>query len=203
MVQNMKGNYLSALLKSNKTIFTYQDIALIWREEASPATLVRINYYIKKGELIKLRKGIYAKNKQYDKLELATRIFTPSYVSFETVLVREGLIFQIYESIFVASYLTREITIDGQVYSFRKVKDPILTYPLGVNHENNRSLASKERAFLDTLYAHKDYHFDHLQVLDWEKVFDILPVYENKRMENRVKWIFEMIQKENGKNDAA
>ena len=47
----MKGDYLSALLKSEKTIFTYKDIALFWREEASPTTLVRINYYIKKGEL--------------------------------------------------------------------------------------------------------------------------------------------------------
>jgi predicted transcriptional regulator of viral defense system len=201
MVQIMKGDYLSALLKSEKTIFTYQDIALIWREEVSPTTLVRINYYIKKGELIKVRKGIYAKNKQYDRLELATRIYTPSYVSFETVLVQEGLIFQMYESIFVASYLTREITIDSQVYSFRKIKDPVLTYPLGVNHENNRSLAIKERAFLDTLYTHKDYHFDHLQVLVWEKVFDILPVYENKRMENQVYRLFN--QEENGKNDAA
>jgi predicted transcriptional regulator of viral defense system len=197
----MKGDYLSAILRSEKTIFTFKDIALIWQEEASPATLVRINYYIKKGELFKLRKGIYAKHKHYDRLELATRIFTPAYVSFESVLVREGLIFQIYESIFVASYLTREITIDGQVYSFRKIKDPVLTYPLGVNHENNRSLASKERAFLDTLYIHKNYHFDHLQVLDWEKVFEIMPVYENKRMENKVYQLFN--QKENGKNDAA
>jgi hypothetical protein len=197
----MKGDYLSTLLKSKKTIFTFKDIALIWREEASPATLVRINYYIKKGELIQLRKGIYARDKQYDRLELATRIFTPAYVSFETVLVQEGLIFQIYENIFVASYLTREITIDGQVYSFRKIKDPILTYPLGVNHENNRSLASKERAFLDTLYTHKNFHFDHVQVLNWEKVFDILPVYENKRMENQVYRLFN--QKENGKNNAA
>jgi hypothetical protein len=199
----MKGDYLSALLKSKKTIFTYQDIALIWREEVSPATLVRINYYIKKGELIKLRKGIYAKNQHYDRLELATRIFTPSYVSFETVLVREGLVFQVYERISIASYLTRELTIDRQVYSFRKIKDPVLTYPLGVSHENNRSLASKERAFLDTLYTHKDYHFDHLQVLNWEKVFDIMPVYQNKRMENRVNRIFKVIQKENEKNDAA
>jgi hypothetical protein len=197
----MKGDYLSTLLKSKKTIFTFKDIALIWREEASPATLVRINYYIKKGELIQLRKGIYARDKQYDRLELATRIFTPAYVSFETVLVQEGLIFQIYENIFVASYLTREITIDGQIYSFRKIKDPILTYPLGVNHENNRSLASKERAFLDTLYTHKNFHFDHVQVLNWEKVFDILPVYENKRMENQVYRLFN--QKENGKNNAA
>jgi hypothetical protein len=198
----IKGDYLSVLLKSEKSIFTFQDIALLWQEEASIATRVRINYYINKGELIKLRKSIYAKNKNYDKLELATRIFTPSYVSFETVLVREGLIFQIYERIFVASYLTREITIDSQVYSYRKIKGPVLTYPLGVKHESNRSLASKERAFLDTLYIHTDYHFDHLQALDWEKVFDILPVYENKRMENRVNHLFKIMQKENAKNDA-
>ena len=99
---------------------------------------------------------------------------------------------------FVASYITREITIDGQVYSFRKIKDHVLTYPFGVIHENNRSVASKERAFLDTLYIHSDYHFDHLHVLDWENVFDILPVYQNKRMENRVNRIFKMIQNENG-----
>jgi hypothetical protein len=89
-----KGDYLSAILKSNKTIFTFKDIALLWQEQASQATRVRINYYINKGELIKLRRGIYAKSNNYNKLELATRIFTPAYVSFETVLASEGLVFQ-------------------------------------------------------------------------------------------------------------
>ncbi len=191
-----KGDYLAAILKSDKTIFTFKDVALLWQEEATSATQVRINYYVNKGELIKLRKGIYAKNRQYNKLELATRIFTPSYVSFETVLAREGLIFQIYEKIFVASYLSREIEIDDQVYSFHRIKLPVLTYPLGVTHDNNQSLAVRERALLDTLYIKKDYHFDNLQALDWEKVFDILPVYENKRLEKRVNKIYQQVNEE-------
>jgi hypothetical protein len=191
-----KGDYLAAILKSNKTILTFKDITLLWQEEATSATQVRINYYVNKGELIKLRKGIYAKNRQYNKLELATRIFTPSYVSFETVLAREGLIFQIYEKIFVASYLNREIEIDNQVYSFHRIKLPVLTYPLGVTHDNNQSLAVRERALLDTLYIKKDYHFDNLQALDWKKVFDILPVYENKRLEKRVNKIYQQVIQE-------
>jgi hypothetical protein len=191
-----KGDYLAAILKSDKTILTFKDITLLWQEEATSATQVRINYYVNKGELIKLRKGIYAKNRQYNKLELATRIFTPSYVSFETVLAREGLIFQIYEKIFVASYLNREIEIDDQVYSFHRIKLPVLTYPLGITHDNNQSLAVRERALLDTLYIKKDYHFDNLQALDWEKVFDILPVYENKRLEKRVNKIYQEVIQE-------
>jgi hypothetical protein len=185
-----KGDYLAAILKSNKTIFTSTDIAILWGETVTPATLVRINYYVQKGELIKLRKGIYAKSKDYNRWELATRIFTPAYISFETVLAKEGLVFQLYEKIYVASYVTREITIDGQVYSLRKVKDSVLTNPMGVEHREETSIATKERAFLDTLYVYSDYHFDNLQGLDWEKVLEILPVYSNKRMEKAVKRLY-------------
>jgi len=39
------------------------------------------------------RRGIYAKDKNYDRLELANRIYTPSYISLETVLSREGIVF--------------------------------------------------------------------------------------------------------------
>jgi predicted transcriptional regulator of viral defense system len=181
-----KGNYLAAILKSNKTVFTYKDIALLWGEAASPATRVRINYYVKKGELVRLRKGIYAKTRSYNKLELATRIFTPAYVSFETVLAMEGLVFQIYEKIFVATYTTREIRIDNQIYALRKLKDSVLTNPLGVEHREETSIALKERAFLDSLYVSADYHFDNLNGLNWEEVFAILPIYANKRMEKSI-----------------
>ena len=185
-----KGDYLATLLKSPKTVFTSKDIAIVWGEAASPATLVRINYYVRKGELIKLRKGVYAKNQSYNKLELATRIFTPSYVGFETILAKEGLVFQLYEKIFVASYLTREITIDHQMYSLRKVKNAVLINPLGVEHRDETSIATKERAFLDTLYVSSDYHFDNLGGINWEKVFEILPIYTNQRMNKAVNWLY-------------
>ena len=185
-----KGSYLAAILKSDKTVFTSKDIAILWGETASPATRVRINYYVQKGELIRLRKGIYAKSGGYNKLELATRIFTPAYVSFETVLAKEGLIFQFYEKIFMASYLTREFIINDQIYTLRKVKDAVLTNPMGIEHREETSVATKERAFLDTLYINSDYQIDNLQGLNWEKVFEILPIYTNQRMKKAVNRLY-------------
>lgn len=177
-----KGNYLSAILRSGKTVFTTRDIALLWQEPVTSATRVRLNYYVNRGDLYRIRKGIFAKDRRYNRLELATRIYTPSYVSFETVLVKEGVIFQVYERIFVASYLSREITIDQQSYSFRKIKTEVLTDVIGIDHIDETSIASVERAFLDTLYLNADYQFDNLRTLDWNKVMGISRIYNNRRM---------------------
>jgi len=181
-----KGNYLSAILRSNKTVFTTEDIALLWHEPLSPKTLVRINYYVKQGELIPLRRGIYAKNENYNKLELATRIITPAYVSFETILAREGVIFQFYMPIFVASYTTRQLLVDKQVYTYRKIKQEILLNPLGVEHTNDTSSAVLERALLDTLYVGALSYFDNLRSVNWELLFSILPIYTNHQLEKKV-----------------
>jgi predicted transcriptional regulator of viral defense system len=121
-----KGDFLNSILRSKKTVFSYKDVLLIWHEPGTWASRKRLSYYVKKGDLHHIRKGLYAKDRDYTRLELATRIYTPSYVSFETVLAKEGLIFQYYENIFVASYLTREIIVDGQTYSYRKVKTKVL-----------------------------------------------------------------------------
>jgi len=185
-----KGNYLSAILRSNKTVFTTEDIALLWHEPLSPKTLVRINYYVKQGELIPLRRGIYAKDTNYNKLELATRIITPAYVSFETILAREGVIFQFYMPIFVASYTTRQLLVDKQVYTYRKIKREILLTPLGVEHTNETSSAVLERALLDTLYVGALSYFDNLRSVNWELLFSILPIYTNRQLEKKVEKLF-------------
>ena len=185
-----KGNYLTTILRSTKTILNVQDIAMLWQDPNTDAARVRLSYYIKKGDLYRIRRGLYAKNRQYDHNELATRIFTPAYVSFETVLANEGLIFQYQSKIQIASYLTREIEIDGQAYSYKKIKNTILINSIGVENLNETSIASKERAFLDTLYINTNYHFDNLRSLDWDKVFSILPIYENKRMTKIINKLF-------------
>jgi len=185
-----KGSYLTTILRSNKTVFTTKDIALMWHDPGSSATRVRLNYYVRKGQLYRIRKGLYAKNQDYSRLELATRIFTPAYVSFETILAREGMIFQYYDEIFVASYLTREITIDEQTYSFRKIKNEVLSDARGVENINETSMAGKERAFLDTVYVKGETHFDNLSSLDWEKTFEILPIYHNLRMTKQISRLY-------------
>ena len=182
-------------MRSPKTVFSTKDIALLWCEKGKASVRVRLSSYVKNGKLIRVHRGIYAKDKNYDHFELATRIYTPSYVSFETVLTRAGINFQYYGNIFVASYVTREIEADGQKISFLRMKDYVLSNTIGIEHTNDVYIATKERAFLDRIYISKDYHFDHLDVLDWDKVFEILPIYRNQRMNKKVQEYFKHYQK--------
>lgn len=178
---------LLSILRSESTVFTFKEI-LIASGEVRPDLLKRrLHYYVKKGELYALRRGLYAKDRQYDRLELATKIYTPAYVGFETILAEAGIIFQHYNKIFVATYQTKEIECDRQRYAFRKIKDAILTNAAGLENRGTYFVASKERAFLDVLYLNKEYHFDNLLPLDFNKVQELVPIYQNKRMVNQIK----------------
>jgi len=182
----MKKVDILNILKSNNTVFSFKEI-LLTSGESNPALLRRrIYYYIKNGQLYGIRRGLYAKDKNYNKLELASKIFIPSYVSFETVLAEAGVVFQHYSQIFVASYQTKDIDCDGQIFSFKKLKQNILNNNKGIDNNGYYSIASKERAFLDVVYLNKDYHFDNLSPLDWNKIFLLLPMYSNKRMLRKV-----------------
>ncbi|MFA6554285.1 MAG: type IV toxin-antitoxin system AbiEi family antitoxin domain-containing protein [Candidatus Paceibacterota bacterium] len=182
-----KGEFLEILLRSPQTIFSTKDVVLMWGEQNESAARVRLNYYVKAEKLIRVHRGFYAKDKNYNRFELATRIYTPSYISFETILTREGVNFQYYGNIFVASYMNREITIGDQKITFVRMKDYVLSNSMGIEHTSGIATASRERAFLDRVYVSKDYHFDNLRSLDWNKVMEILPIYNNKRLEKKVK----------------
>ncbi len=192
-----KGKYVETILRSHKTVFSTKDVALLWGERVGNAVRVRLSNYVKSGKLIRVCHGIYAKDNNYDRYELATRIYTPAYISFETILTRTGINFQYYGNIFVASYITREIEVDGQKINFVRMKDYVLSNAIGIEQRNNVAAATKERAFLDRIYVSKDYHFDHLDVLDWDKVFEILPIYRNKRMDKKVQKYFKHYKKIN------
>lgn len=198
---NEKNDILS-ILKTDKTVFTFKEILIAAGETTPDLLRRRISYYVKKGFIFPLRRGIYSKNKTYNKFELAAKILAPSYISFETVLAPAGIIFQYYSQIFLASYQTREINCDKQIYSFKKIKTDILTNQNGIENQGNYSIASKERAFLDVLYLNKDYHFDNLSPLDWNKVFEFLPLYNNKRMSRKINELFKSVNEEKAEHGA-
>jgi hypothetical protein len=190
-----KGEYLDILLRSKNSVFLTKDIALLWRETQTSTAQVRLNYYVKAGKLIRVRRGIYAKDKNYNRYELATRINTPSYISFETVLGASGMTFQYYGNIFVASYIKRNMEVDGQRIEFVRMKDYVLSNTLGIENSDGYARATKERAYLDTIYRSKRYYIDNESPIDWDKVFEILPIYHNKRMEKTVKEYYEKFKK--------
>ncbi len=188
-----KGEYVEVLLRSPQTIFTPKDAALIWGEEKEHTVSARLNKYVASGKLIRVRRGVYAKDRHYDAFELATKIYTPAYISFETVLAKAGVVFQFYSRIFVASYITREIQIEGKTIEYRKIKDSILTNNTGIETRGTYHIASPERAFLDVMYISTGYYFDNISSLDWATVLSILPIYNNKNMERRVRKCYSSI----------
>lgn len=190
-----KGEYLELLLRSHRTVFSTKDVALLWGEEKESTITARLNKYTKAGKLLRVRRGFYVKDKNYNRFELASRIYAPSYISFETVLTHEGVNFQYYGNIFVASYVNREIRVDSQTITYVRMKNYVLSDTTGILHENGVTKATKERAFLDRIYVSKSYHFDNLRGMNWEKIFEILPVYHSKRMTKKVNEYFEYSQK--------
>ena len=180
-------NLIAKLYQSPKTILTTKDIALIWQETNTANLTSKIKYYAKEGSLIRLTRGVFAKNKEYDVKELATSIYTPSYVSFETVLREAGIIFQHHDAIFVAGPYPITKKINGHTIIFRKLKNSVLYNALGVKNEKNYSIATPERAFLDTIYLSPKFYFDNLRPINWEKCFKLAKIYENKQLIKRLK----------------
>ena len=180
-------NIIIEIYKSPATVFTLNELAMMLNETNENNLKARINYHVKKGEIMAIRRGIYAKE-QFNPLELANKIFIPSYISLETVLQDAGIIFQYYQTIFAISYLAREIKIRNQLFRYRKIKDQILSNPSGLQQANGYTIAVPERAFLDALYLYKSYHFDNLDPVNNETVFLLIEnVYKSKSLENRAK----------------
>ncbi|MFZ2522317.1 MAG: hypothetical protein WAX44_01575 [Minisyncoccia bacterium] len=180
-------NLIAKLYESTKTILTIKDIALIWGETNTVSLISKIKYYAKQGSLNRLTRGVFAKNNGYDVKELATSIYTPSYISFETVLREAGIIFQHQTAIFVAGPYPTTKKIGDKTITFRKLKDSILYSAVGVKNEKNYSIATPERAFLDTIYLSPKLYFDNLQSINWETCFEIVKIYDNKQLIKRLK----------------
>ena len=177
----IKGNIIE-LYKSKSSIFTIKDIALIWKESNSDNLKSKIKYYLDRGKLFRVRRGIYAKTKDYNAFESANKIYLPSYISFETILQKEGLIFQYTEEIFLAAQLSKQIEINKRKIIYRKLRNEILLNKKGVIYENNYYRATKERAFMDMIYLNKKYYFDNLRAIDWQKCFQMFDIYNQKTL---------------------
>ena len=109
-----------------------------------------------------------------------------SYISFETVLKKAGVIFQDHgDSVYLASDDTLKKKVDGQQYIYRKVKNAILLDPLWVDHRGIYTIASLERALCDILYVNTDYYFDNLEPISWKGAREIARMYP-KSVQKRI-----------------
>lgn len=179
-------NIIIAIYKDQRTVFRLIDIAILVGETNFRSLNNKLNYYVRTAKLNNPRKGIYTKTK-YNPEELACNIFTPSYISLEFVLQKAGIVFQYDSGITSVSYLSRNIEVEGQAYTYRKIKAEIMLNTTGIlMQKKNINIATPERAFLDMLYLNKNYYSDNLNPLNKKIVFKILPIFQSKTMTSRL-----------------
>ena len=182
---SLQNNILKLILKSDKTVFTMQTLVMLSGESDGNRLAGQLHYYVKQGEILNPRRGIYAKP-NYDEKEMACAVFSPAYLSMEYVLQRAGVSFQYDEKITVISYLNRVIEIDNKIYSFRQINPQLWCTFEGIQMENGFAIAIPERAFLDVLYLSAgNCHFDNLHPLNRKTIKQLLPNYQSKVLTER------------------
>ena len=186
MNSSQSNDLILSVFSDTRSVFTLNDIAMLIGEINFKKLNERLNYYVRKGKLLRPRKGIYVKP-GYNPEELACKLYTPSYISLEYVLQKAGVVFQYDERITAVSYLSRSVNIEGHTLAYRKIKGEILIVTLGITRIGNVNIATPERAFLDLLYLNSTYYFDNLKPLDKNLITKLLPEYNSKALSARVK----------------
>lgn len=195
----MNNDLIFCLYRRKETVFTIEEVAQLFPKVSFESLRDRLYYFTKIGKLKHLHRGIYAKN-DYFSLELANKLYRPSYISLETVLEKEGVVFQHYETIFAIAYLTKAAKVDGFSIQYRRLKAQILTNIKGIEQKDGYFIASRERAFLDAIFVYKNYHFDNLSSIDWDKVDSFKEIYKSKVLEKRVREYYQLYKEDNVKH---
>ncbi len=145
------------------SVFTHDMLAAILRGKVSNIN-EKISKMVKKGELIRLKRGVYAWGELYrdgpvDKIAAANRLLSPSYVSFEYALSYHGLIPErVYEVTSATTKPKKEFDTPLGRFSYRSV--PVMAFSLGLQwlydeKEGGRLIATGEKALCDTLRSKK------------------------------------------------
>jgi len=187
MIGSRNKDVIFSLYQDSRTIFRLSDVAMLTGDTDRVSLGKKLHYYVKTGKLRNPRKGIYAKS-DYSPRELACRLYTPSYISLEYVLRKEGLIFQYDTSITSVSYLSRTLEIEDQVYIYRKIKNAYLLNTRGLLRlPNGINIATPERALLDMLYLSPGFYFDNLNPVNEKKVLELLDIYQSQTLQYNLK----------------
>lgn len=173
--------YIEELAKSEKTVFSVKDLRLLWGIRDSLYLKTVINRLFLRGSIVRVSRGLYARNRSYDIFEVANKLKIPSYVSLETVLAKENIIFQRYgNAVYSVSNNTLFRKVGEYDFRYRKIQDSILSNPIGIEQQGSAMVATKERAMADRLYLTPGYHFDTVRQVNKELLAKIARIYNER-----------------------
>lgn len=144
---------LAQLRRLGKQVVTTNDVALALGLERSAATQT-LKRLAAEGLLKKIRHGLWAVDPALDPLLLPEHLTAPfpSYVSFQSALYLRGMVSQVPQVIYVASLAqTRRVKTSLGAFSIHRLA-PTFFGGFELLPESGVSLATPEKALLDTLY---------------------------------------------------
>ena len=171
----------------------------------------KISYMVNKGELMRLKKGIYVLGEDYQKepvdmISVANILYAPSYVSYEYALSYYGLIPErVYEITSASLHGKKSFETDLGRFSYKPV--PLQVYAIGVDWlydsvNGGKLIATPEKALCDkvrsdrgigrlsqeklAVYLEYDLRieWDGLLSLDTDLIVNIATAYRSSNLKN-------------------
>ena len=145
--------YLDLRKQIEGNFFKILDVVKLFPNEKSALIRTQLYRLSKKGLISPIKRGLYCFDKnKVDELNLASELYSPSYVSLETSLNYYGVIPDIPMAVSsVTPTTTKKISTSLGNFSYQKI-DTKLFFGFSQTPFN---LAYKEKALLDYFYLHR------------------------------------------------
>jgi predicted transcriptional regulator of viral defense system len=189
---------MEILLLSPQTIFTVDDLSVLWKISDRSKLWESIKYYLRTGRLRSIQRGVYSTVDDYSPLEAAIKIFPPAYISFITALAFHGAYFQYTDEIHVMGQTSKRIDLPGgRPIIYHQLKKEMLLKQNGVYKHEGYWIASLERAICDTSYLEPSFVFENVDKADADELERLSQLYDNRALSNRIqKLTSTMLEKE-------
>ncbi|MGD8751636.1 MAG: hypothetical protein PVG14_09460 [Anaerolineales bacterium] len=187
---------VESLLSVPQTVFTVDDLAILWQMPDRSKLWESIKYYVRTKRLYKIQRGVYALSEDYSPFEAAVKLFPPAYISYTSALAYHGAFFQYSSDIHLMAQTSKRLEVNGQLFIYHQLKNVILLNQQGIEKIEGYWIASLERAICDTSYLVPGFVFEHLGNVNPEKLEQLSTLYGNYALEKRIGRIIAMIKEE-------
>jgi predicted transcriptional regulator of viral defense system len=149
--------YKELRARLERTVFTSDEVGKLFLDESSNQVNIQLARMTKRGDLVRLRRGVYAlADQDLDELVVAEYLYQPAYISLETALNIYGIIPDVPGEISLVTPITvRKFKNRWGRFSYSKIDKSLFFGFEKVLDESSQlyySLAMPEKAVLDYIY---------------------------------------------------
>ncbi|MCL4377821.1 MAG: hypothetical protein M1409_05480 [Actinobacteria bacterium] len=193
----------------NFPVFSIRDIEKI---EDKKFHRRRLNEWQKKNYIKKIIKGYYSFNdleiNEEILFEIANKIYSPSYISFEIALSYYELIPEsVYKITSASTKKTYSFNTPVAKFDYKKIKESLFFgYEINNRDKYSYKIASPEKTILDFFYINSHIrdidHFENLRInknnffkqVNEVRLFEYLEIFGNKSLSYRIKKFYKFLE---------